>query len=165
MKVKTKKIVAIIMLLLILLNSIPINSFAAFITDMNSNASFGVIDGTYANYGHELHYANYDGRDYLLFCMEYGQRSPTGREYSYNGEFLNQYKEQAPQYQRIAEMIYFGYTMDHGMGLPGGNDIQAACATQQYVWEQLGNAPGRDSVDIINIIQMCLSVVQHYKQE
>ena len=145
MKVKTKKIVAIIMLLLILLNSIPINSFAAFITDMNSNASFGVIDGTYANYGHELHYANYDGRDYLLFCMEYGQRSPTGREYSYNGEFLNQYKEQAPQYQRIAEMIYFGYTMDHGMGLPGGNDIQAACATQQYVWEQLGNAPGRDS--------------------
>lgn len=38
MKDKTKKLVSILMLVLILLSSIPINAFAAFITDMNSDA-------------------------------------------------------------------------------------------------------------------------------
>ena len=46
----------------------------------------------------------------------------------------------------MAEMIYFGYTMNYGMGLPGSYEAKVAAAcTQQYVWETLGNAPARDS--------------------
>ena len=57
MKVKVKKLVAVVMLVLLLLNSLPINVFAAFITDINSNAEFGVVSGSLADYKHELHYA------------------------------------------------------------------------------------------------------------
>ena len=147
MKVKVKrKIVAIIMLILVIFNSLPINSFAAFITDINSNAEFGVVSGSLAEYNHELHYANYDGATYLLFCTQFGNTSPTGREYEYGNEFLAYFKENRAEYQNMAEMIYFGYAMNYGMGLPSSYDAKVAAAcTQQYVWEMLNNAPGRDS--------------------
>lgn len=183
MKNKTKKIMAIILLVLTLCSSLPISSFATFITDINSNATFGVISGSLSAYGHELHYANYDGGTYILFCTQYGKTSPTGKEYTYNGEFIAQYKNNRPEYEKIAEMIYFGYTMKYGMGLPTSTEAKrAACATQQYVWEYIHNnidgsskVPGRDSwnvnymssgiyaswlnkqkVIIINIIEMFL---------
>ena len=150
---KIKRYIATIMLIVILMASLPIQTFAVFITNINSNATFGVVSGSLNEYGHEMHYANYDGTEYLLFCTQYGKKSPTGKEYSYNGDFLAQYKEQRMEYEKIAEMIYFGYTMKYGMGLP--NDIdskKAACATQQYVWEYITNnidsattAPARDS--------------------
>lgn len=146
MKTKTKKIMAMICLALILLTSLPIQTFAAFITDINSNAQFGVIDGSLANYGHELHYANYDGQTYLVFCTQWGVKSPDGSEYTYNGDFIVQYKNNLPQYERIAEMIYFGYTMNYGTGIPSSPEaIRAMCCTQQYVWETLGVNPSRDS--------------------
>ncbi len=146
MKTKTKKIMAMICLALILLTSLPIQTFAAFITDINSNAQFGVIDGSLANYGHELHYANYDGQTYLVFCTQWGVKSPNGSEYTYNGDFIVQYKNNLPQYERIAEMIYFGYTMNYGTGIPSSPEaIRAMCCTQQYVWETLGVNPSRDS--------------------
>ena len=68
MKLKSKKIMAIVCLILILLTSMPIQTFAAFITDINSNAEFGVVPGSLENYGHELHYANYQGTTYFTFC-------------------------------------------------------------------------------------------------
>lgn len=143
---KTKKIMAILCLALIVLTSLPIQTFATFITNINSNAQFGVISGSLANYGHEMHYANYDGATYLPFCTQYGKKSPTGIEYTYNGDFIVHYKNSLPQYEKISEMIYFGYTMNYGTGLPTSQEaIRAACATQQYVWEALGNAPSRDS--------------------
>lgn len=146
MKVKTKKIMAVICLILTFFTALPLQTFAAFITDMNSNAEFGVINGSLATYKHELHYANYDGATYMLFCIEYGKTSPTGKAYVYGDEFIAQYKENRQEYKKIAEMIYFGYTMKHGMGIPGSYEAQRdACATQQYVWEQTGKAPGRDS--------------------
>lgn len=153
MKTKTKKIMAMISLVLILLTSLPINTFANFITDINSNAQFGVISGSLANYGHELHYANYDGQTYIAFCTQYGMTSPNGGEYTYNGSFVAQYKNSLPQYEKIAEMIYFGYTMNYGYGIPQSADaIRAACCTQQYVWEYIHNhidsscnVPGRES--------------------
>ena len=146
MKNKTKRIMAVIMLVLVLCTSLPINTFATFITDINSNAQFGVISGSLSAYGHELHYANYDGSSYMVFCTQYGQTSPTGKDYTYNGDFIPQFKQNKPEYERIAEMIYFGYTMNYGMGLPSSADaMRAAACTQQYVWEALGNAPGRDS--------------------
>lgn len=107
MKSKTQKIMAIISLLLILLTSLPINTFAAFITDMNSNAKFGVISGSLSAYGHELHYADYDNTTYMLFCTQYGKTSPTGKVYEYGSDFLTEFKKDRPGYAKIAEMIYF----------------------------------------------------------
>ena len=49
-------------------------------------------------YGHELHYANYDGSQYLVFCTQYGVTSPSGGEYTYNGDFIVQYKNSLPQF-------------------------------------------------------------------
>lgn len=153
MKMKSKKIMTIISLILVIINFLPINAFATFITDINSNAQFGVISGSLANYGHELHYANYDGGRYLVFCTEYGETSPNGSDYTYNGDFIVHYKSNLPQYEKIAEMIYFGYTMNYGYDIPTSADaICAACCTQQWVWEYIHNnidgnsrVPSRDS--------------------
>lgn len=140
MKTKTKKIVAMIMLILTLCTSLPLNTFAAFITDINSNAQFGVIAGSKASYGHELHYAVYDGVQYLVFCANYGATSPNGGDYSYNGDFIVHYKNSAPQYAKVAEMIFFGYTMKHGVGVPTNDEaMRDACCTQQWVWEYIHN--------------------------
>jgi len=146
MKVKTKKLMSVMCLILILLTTLPLQTFATFITDINSNAQFGVVSGSLAEYNHELHYANYDGGTYMLFCTQYGKTSPTGKSYEYGSEFLAEFKANRPQYENIAEMIYFGYAMKYGMGLPSSHDAKVAAAcTQQYVWESLGGAPGRDS--------------------
>jgi len=153
MKLKSKKIMAIVCLILTLLTSLPIQTFATFITDINGNAQFGIIPNSLAGYGHELHYANYDGAQYMAFCTQYGVKSPDGSEYVYNGNFIAQYKNSLPQYQHLAEMIYFGYAMNYGMGIPTTDEaIRAACCTQQYVWEYIhnnidGNArvPARES--------------------
>ena len=143
---KIKNIILIIMLILMLINFMPIKAFATFITDINSNAEFGVIGGSLREYGHELHYANYDGGTYLLFCTEFGIKSPTGRAYSYGDEFFAALKEHRPELERMAEMIYFGYAMNYGLGLPESYEAKRdACATQQYVWEMLGIGPTRDS--------------------
>ena len=140
MKSKTKKLMSIICLILIILTAIPLQTFAAFITDINSNARFGVISGSLANYGHELHYADYDGTRYLVFCTQYGKTSPNGGDYTYNGDFIVHYKNNLPQYEKIAEMIYFGYTMNYGYGIPTSTEaIRAACCTQQWVWEYIHN--------------------------
>ena len=140
MKSKTKKLMSIICLILILLTTLPLQTFAAFITDINSNARFGVISGSLANYGHELHYGDYDGTRYLVFCTQYGKTSPNGGDYTYNGDFIVHYKNNLPQYEKIAEMIYFGYTMNYGYGLPTSTEaIRAACCTQQWVWEYIHN--------------------------
>ena len=84
MKVRTKKIIAIMMLVLLLLTSLPIQTFATFITDINSNASFGVISGSLSKTNHELHYAIYNGETYIVFCTQWQISSPNGSEYTYN---------------------------------------------------------------------------------
>ena len=153
MKVKIKKMMVVLLLALILCSAIPINTFAAFITDINGNARFGIIQNSLNNYGHELHYAQYDGVTYLVFCCQYGANSPSGQEYVYNSDFIAQYKAQRAEYEKIAEYIYFGYTMKHGMGLPTTAEaIRDVCATQQFVWEYINNnitsqygAPSRNS--------------------
>lgn len=146
-----KKVILILMLAIIVLSSLPITTFAAYITDMNSNAQFGVVSGSLGTYGHELHYATYDGRTYLLFCSQYGETSPSGGTYTYNSQFIAQLNNSS--YKKIAEYIYFGYTSKHGDGLPTTVEARRdACATQQFVWEYVRDhidarfgAPGRDS--------------------
>ena len=146
-----KKMITIFMLAIIIISSLPLSAFASYITDMNSNAQFGVVSGSLATYGHELHYTNYDGNTYMLFCAQYGETSPNGGNYEYNTQFKIELNSGA--YQKIAEYIYFGYTMKYGVGLPNSTEAKiAACATQQFVWEYIKNninsqfgAPGRDS--------------------
>lgn len=153
MKSKTKKIMSVICLILTLITALPLNAFAAFITDINSNAKFGVISGSLGTTGHELHYATYDGSTYVVFCTQWSIKSPNGSEYTYNGDFLAEYKNSKPEFEKVAEMIYFGYTMKHGTGIPtSAEELKDACCTQQYVWEYIHNNinssftfPSRDS--------------------
>ena len=89
-----KKVLATLMLILMLCNTLPISSFAAYITEMNSDAEFGVISGSYSAYNHELHYAKYDGATYILFCCQRGITSPNGSTYEYNSDFIVQINEE-----------------------------------------------------------------------
>lgn len=71
-----KKIIMFILLLIFVISSIQITTFAEYITDMNGGANFGVIDGSFREYNHELHYAIYDERTYIVFCCQRGISSP-----------------------------------------------------------------------------------------
>ena len=145
MESKTNKIISMVMLIIFIISSLPINSFANFITDINDDGYFTVISGSREKYGHELHLADYADAVYMLFCMQYGKTSPN-KIYHYGTDFIAELKENRPEYKTIAEMVYFGYAMKYGLGIPSQYDAEvAACATQQYVWEQLGNAPSRSS--------------------
>lgn len=150
MKVKMKKcsksLITMMMSLLIILSAFPLTSFAAYITDMNSDAQFGVVSGSYEAYGHEMHYAKYDGKTYLTFCCQWGITSPNGSTYSYGNDFRTYVNNYGNIYDKIAKYIAFGYTMQYGDGLPSTkSEWIAACCTQQYVWETLGVNPTRSS--------------------
>lgn len=148
MKIKncSKKLISMLMALVICLSAFPITSFAAYITDMNSDAQFGVINGTLDKYGHELHYAKYDGKTYIVFCVQYGKTSPNGSTYEYGKDFKKYVNREGATYEKIADYIAFGYTLQHGDGLPNSKQEWIdACCTQQFVWETLGVNPTRSS--------------------
>ena len=125
--------------LLIILSAFPSTVFAAtYITDMNSNAKFGVIEGSLDDYGHEMHYSTYDGKTYIVFCVQYGKTSPNGSTYEYGKEFKKYLNRSGDLYERIADYIAFGYTLQYGDGLPSTtSEWKAACCSQQFVWETL----------------------------
>lgn len=105
--------------LLIILSVFPTTVFAAdYITDMNSNAKFGVISGSLDKYGHEMHYSTYDGKTYIVFCVQYGKTSPDGSTYEYGKDFKKYVNREGATYEKIADYIAFGYTLQHGDGLP-----------------------------------------------
>lgn len=133
--------------LLIILSAFPSTVFAAtYITDMNSNAKFGVVEGSLDDYGHEMHYSTYDGKTYIVFCVQYGKTSPNGSTYEYGKEFKKYLNRSGDLYERIADYIAFGYTLQYGDGLPSTtSEWKAACCTQQFVWETLGVNPSRSS--------------------
>ena len=148
MKIKncSKKLISMLMALIICLSAFPLTSFGAYITDMNSNAQFGVVSGSYEKYGHEMHYAKYDGRTYLTFCCQWGVKSPNGSTYEYGNDFKTYVNNYGSTYDEIAKYIAFGYTMQYGDGLPSTKtEWIAACCAQQYVWEKLGVNPTRSS--------------------
>lgn len=149
MKKISKKIISLLMTVLIALSTFPITSYAGeFITNMNSDAEFGVVSGSYDKYGHEMHYAKYDGRTYIVFCCEFGTTSPSGSTYKYGDDFKKYYNRSGATYEKIADYIAFGYTLQYGDGLPSNkNEWIAACCTQQFVWETLGVNPTRSSWD------------------
>lgn len=135
--------------IIMVIGAFPITSFAGtYITDMNSDANFGVVSGSYSDYGHELHYAKYDGKTYIVFCAQYGKTSPNGSSYEFGKDFKTYVNNYGDTYKQIAKYIFFGYTMQYGDGLPSTKAEKiAACCTQQYVWETLGINPTRSSWD------------------
>ena len=135
--------------LLIIISTFPATVYAStFITDMNSDAEFGVVSGSYDKYGHEMHYAKYDGKTYIVFCVQYGKTSPTGTTYEYGKDFVKYVNRSGDTYRKIADYIAFGYTLKYGDGLPNTKaEWIAACCTQQFVWETLGVNPTRSSWD------------------
>lgn len=147
MKKFSKRLLSALMVLMIAISAFPLTSYAAkYITNMNSDAVFGVISGSYDDYGHELHYAKYDGATYITFCCEYGVESPTGTTYKYGNDFKAYLNRNDGKYETIADYIAFGYTLVYGDGLPSTKAEKiAACCTQQYVWEKLGVNPTRSS--------------------
>ena len=149
MKNKFKQLVAMLLSLLIIISTFPATVYAStFITDMNSDAEFGVVSGSYDKYGHEMHYSKYDGKTYIVFCVEYGKTSPTGTTYEYGKDFVKYVNRSGGTYRKIADYIAFGYTLQYGDGLPSTKaEWIAACCTQQFVWETLGVNPTRSSWD------------------
>lgn len=145
----SKRAVSTLLSLLIILSVFPTTVFAAdYITDMNSNAKFGVISGSYDKYGHEMHYSTYDGKTYIVFCVQYGKTSPDGSTYEYGKDFKKYVNREGDTYEKIADYIAFGYTLQHGDGLPNTKQEWIdACCTQQFVWETLGVNPTRSSWD------------------
>jgi uncharacterized surface anchored protein len=143
----SKRVMSMLLSLLIVLSAFPSTVFAAtYITDMNSNAKFGVIEGSLDDYGHEMHYSTYDGKTYIVFCVQYGKTSPNGSTYEYGKEFKKYLNRSGDLYERIADYIAFGYTLQYGDGLPSTTaEWKAACCTQQFVWETLGVNPSRSS--------------------
>jgi Predicted outer membrane protein len=143
----SKRVISMLLSLLIILSAFPSTVFAAtYITDMNSNAKFGVIEGSLDDYGHEMHYSTYDGKTYIVFCVQYGKTSPNGSTYEYGKEFKKYLNRSGDLYERIADYIAFGYTLQYGDGLPSTtSEWKAACCTQQFVWETLGVNPSRSS--------------------
>ena len=150
--------------LLMIVSITPISTYAAtYITEMNSDAQFGVISGSYDDYGHELHYAKYDGKTYITFCCEFGVKSPTGTTYQYGTDFKKYLNRSGATYENIADYIAFGYTLVYGDGLPSTTaEKKAACATQQYVWEKLGVNPTRSSW---NSTYMSDSIYKDWKEK
>ncbi|MCM1284750.1 MAG: SpaA isopeptide-forming pilin-related protein [Acetobacter sp.] len=150
-KIKTisKRAISMLLSLLIILSVFPTTVFADdYITDMNSNAKFGVISGSYDKYGHEMHYSTYGGKTYIVFCCQYGVTSPDGSTYEYGKEFKKYLNRSGDTYREIADYIAFGYTLQYGDGLPDTKaEWIAACCTQQFVWEMLGVNPSRSSWD------------------
>lgn len=143
----SKRAISTLLSLLIILSVFPTTVFAStFITDMNNNAKFGVVSGSLDKYRHEMHYSTYDGKTYIVFCVQYGKTSPTGVTYEYGKDFVKYVNRSGDTYRKIADYIAFGYTLQYGDGLPNTKEEWiAACCTQQYVWEKLGVNPTRSS--------------------
>lgn len=171
-KTKIRKVISALLSMIIVFSVIPITANAAYITDIGSNsAKFGVIDED--NFGFdsknetyfELHYATYDGQDYVVFCTQYGISSPTGRTYD-SDEFEVWRSQNNSTLRRIAKYIYFGYTSIYGDGIPDPDDTEAwqmMCAAQQFTWYALDvdNAP--DSSDW-NPKYMSASIYNKFKE-
>ncbi len=102
------------------------------ITGLNSSAKFGVVDGSYARFGHEMHYMTTGGVTSLVYCMEYSKRSPTGKEYYYGSDYTTRVDENL---KSLSLLIYFGHVLKYGTGVPTSDEAwKTAIASQQMCW-------------------------------
>lgn len=109
----------------------PISALSG-ITGLNTSAKFGVCEGSYARFGHEMHYMTTGGVTSLVFCMEYSKTSPTGKEYYYGSDYTTRVEETLKE---LSLLIYFGHTAKYGTGVPTSDEAwKTAIAAQQMCW-------------------------------
>lgn len=102
------------------------------LSQLTSNAVFGVVVGSLNRFGHEMHFARVNGQEFLVFCMEYGKTSPTNHEYVYGSEFTAYTDETLAG---LATEIYFGHVIEYGTGIPSTDEgWKSAIAAQQQCW-------------------------------
>ena len=130
----SKRAVAFVLTVLMILSVMPLSVFAASEnlgkvvggSDMNIDVSW--------HYGHQLHTTKVDGTTYPIFCIEYGTTSP---EKSY----LKAKKAGAnANVIKAAKWIFAGYYMEHGNSI----DWKDMAMCQKKVWSIMGDSTSWD---------------------
>ena len=125
-----KRLMSMVLIVLIILSTFPITSFAA-------SANLGEVNGAdkidvtaEMNYGHEIHYGTVNGNKYPLFCIEYGTTSPSS-------SYLEGKKAMASDdVIKAAKWVFAGYYMEHGNSI----DKLDMAYCQKKVWSIMGSS-------------------------
>lgn len=125
-----KRFTSMLLALLVVLTVFPIHAFAED-TNLGKVSGASKIDVTAEmNYGHEIHWGTVGGKNYPLFCIEYGATSP-------DSSYLAGKKEMASNNAlEAARWIFAGYYMEHGNAI--SKKDMAMC--QKKVWSIMGDS-------------------------
>ena len=116
--------------LLVVFTVFPIHAFAED-TNLGKVSGASKIDVTAEmNYGHEIHWGTVGGKNYPLFCIEYGATSP-------DSSYLAGKKAMASNNAlEAARWIFAGYYMEHGNAI--SKKDMAMC--QKKIWSIMGDS-------------------------
>lgn len=125
-----KRLTSMLLALLVVLTVFPIHAFAED-TNLGKVSGASKIDVTAEmNYGHEIHWGTVGGKNYPLFCIEYGATSP-------DSSYLAGKKAMASNNAlEAARWIFAGYYMEHGNAI--SKKDMAMC--QKKVWSIMGDS-------------------------
>lgn len=125
-----KRLTSMLLALLVVLTVFPIHAFAED-TNLGKVSGASKIDVTAEmNYGHEIHWGTVGGKNYPLFCIEYGATSP-------DSSYLAGKKAMASNNAlEAARWIFAGYYMEHGNAIIKKD--MAMC--QKKVWSIMGDS-------------------------
>ena len=125
-----KRFTSMLLALLVVLTVFPIHAFAED-TNLGKVSGASKIDVTAEmNYGHEIHWGTVGGKNYPLFCIEYGATSP-------DSSYLAGKKAMASNNAlEAARWIFAGYYMEHGNAI--SKKDMAMC--QKKVWSIMGDS-------------------------
>lgn len=125
-----KRLTSMLLALLVVLIVFPIHAFAED-TNLGKVSGASKIDVTAEmNYGHEIHWGTVGGKNYPLFCIEYGATSP-------DSSYLAGKKAMASNNAlEAARWIFAGYYMEHGNAI--SKKDMAMC--QKKVWSIMGDS-------------------------
>lgn len=125
-----KRLTSMLLALLVVLTVFPIHAFAED-TNLGKVSGASKIDVTAEmNYGHEIHWGTAGGKNYPLFCIEYGATSP-------DSSYLAGKKAMASNNAlEAARWIFAGYYMEHGNAI--SKKDMAMC--QKKVWSIMGDS-------------------------
>lgn len=125
-----KRLTSMLLALLVVFTVFPIHAFAED-TNLGKVSGASKIDVTSEmNYGHEIHWGTVGGKNYPLFCIEYGATSP-------DSSYLAGKKAMASNNAlEAARWIFAGYYMEHGNAI--SKKDMAMC--QKKIWSIMGDS-------------------------
>lgn len=125
-----KRLTSMLLALLVVFTVFPIHAFAED-TNLGKVSGASKIDVTAEmNYGHEIHWGTVGGKNYPLFCIEYGATSP-------DSSYLAGKKAMASNNAlEAARWIFAGYYMEHGNAI--SKKDMAMC--QKKIWSIMGDS-------------------------